>query len=316
MSDHHAHHSSETASSDNERRVIGAFLLTAGFMVVEVVGAVISGSLALLADAGHMLTDAGALGLAWYAFHVARRAITTKHSYGQHRFQVLAALVNGVALIGIVVWIIVAAVERLNQPVAVLGGPMLVIAVAGLVVNIAAFAILRGGDRRNLNVRGATLHVLGDLLGSLAAIAAAVVILLTGWMAIDPILSIFVALLILRGAWVLVGESWHVLMEGAPELIDTAELRAGLLRAVPGLVDIHHIHVWSLTPERPLITLHARIAETAHHDEVLHRLQHELAGHYRIEHSTIQIERSYCADEAGEQTLCDALVPRPVRFHG
>ncbi len=303
-------------SSDNERRVTWALLLTAGFMVVEVIGAVIASSLALLADAGHMLTDAGALALAWYAFRVGRRATTTKHSYGQHRFQVLAALINGVVLIGLVVWIVVAAVNRLNHPVEVLGGPMLAVAAAGLLVNLAAFFILRGGDRRNLNVRGAALHVLGDMLGSLGAIAAAGVILLTGWMPIDPILSIFVSLLILRSAWVLVGESWHVLMEGAPALIDTEELRAGLLSAVPGLVDIHHIHVWSLTPERPLITLHARIAEAAHHDEVLHRMQRELADRYHIEHSTIQIERTYCADGSDKHDLCDGLTPRQAHRHG
>src|SRR3546814_10299 len=137
---------------------------------------------------------------------------------------------------------------------------MRVIAVLGLAVNVAAFLILHGGNRENLNIRGATLHVLGDMLGSVAAIAAAGVILLTGWMPIDPILSVLVALLIVRSAWVLVGESWHVLMEGAPEGFDAAVLRTTLTEAVPCVLDVHHVHAWSLTPERPLLTMHAPLA--------------------------------------------------------
>lgn len=243
------------APAEGERRVFWALLITASFMVAEIVGGILSGSLALLADAGHMLTDAAALGLSWYAFRVSRRPTTVKHSYGHHRFQVLAALVNGATLIGIAVWIGIEAVQRLFAPVEILGGTMLVIALLGLAANIAAFAILHGGVRENLNVRGAALHVLGDLLGSVAAIVAAGVVLLTGWFPIDPILSTFVALLIVRSAWALISRSWHVLMEGAPEGLDVAQLRRALADSVPGLLDVHHVHLWSLTPERPLVTL-------------------------------------------------------------
>jgi cobalt-zinc-cadmium efflux system protein len=281
----------------NERRVLWALLLTVGFMIAEVVGGLLSGSLALLADAGHMLTDAAALGLAWHAFRVSRRPATPARSYGHARFQVLAALINGTALFIVAFWIITEAVTRLRNPIEVLGGPMLLVASIGLAVNIAAYLILHGGSRDNLNIEGALLHVMGDLLGSAAAIVAAGVILLTGWTPIDPLLSVLVALLILWGAWRLVGQSWHVLMEGAPEGLDVAALRRELPAQVPGVLDIHHVHAWSLTPERRLVTLHASIAEHADHDDVLHRMQSVLARQFSIEHATIQIERNHCTDE-------------------
>jgi cation diffusion facilitator family transporter len=296
--EHPHHHGTSTADAgkSGERRVLWALLITGGFMLAEVAGGVFSQSLTLLADAGHMLTDTAALALSWYAFRVSRRPSTPRHSYGQHRFQVLAALVNGVALLGISFLIAIEAVRRLAEPVPVLGGPMLLVAVLGLVANVGAFVILHGGDRRNLNIRGAALHVLGDLLGSAAAIVAALVILATGWTPIDPLLSVLVALLIVRSAWTLVVESWHVLMEGAPEGLDVARLREDLTQAVPGVLDIHHVHLWSLTPERPLITLHAAIADVVDHDETLHKLQATLAERYDLHHATIQLERAGCAD--------------------
>ncbi|MET4699209.1 cobalt-zinc-cadmium efflux system protein [Constrictibacter sp. MBR-5] len=292
----HGHHHHQHVHAGDERRVLLALALTGGFMVAEAVGGILSGSLALLADAGHMLADTAALGLAWYAFRIGRRRATPERSYGHHRFQILAALINGGTLLAIAAWIAVEAVRRLFAPVEVLGGTMLVIAVLGLLVNLAAFAILHGGSRENLNIRGAVLHVMGDLLGSIAAIVAAGVIMWTGWMPIDPILSVLVALLILRSAWVLVRQSWNVLMESAPEGLDVPALREALTKAVPGVLDVHHVHAWSLTPERPLLTMHATIAEDADHDAVLHRLQREVAERYGIEHATIQLERGRCTD--------------------
>lgn len=286
------------ATADGERRVLWALLITATFMLAEVVGGIISGSLALLADAGHMLTDAAALSLSWYAFRASRQPSTPRHSYGQHRFQVLAALINGATLIGIAAWITIEAARRLFAPVEVLGGPMLMIAILGLAANIAAFAVLHRGDRANLNVRGAALHVLGDLLGSVAAIVAAGVILLSGWTPIDPILSVLVALLITRSAWSLVAKSWHVLMEGAPDSMDVALLRQELTQSIPGVLDIHHVHLWSLTPQRPLITLHATVAEGADPDVILRDLQNILAQRYELNHATIQLERSDCSDNS------------------
>ncbi|HLO77634.1 MAG TPA: cation diffusion facilitator family transporter [Magnetospirillum sp.] len=290
--DHHDHH------HGNERRVLWALLLTGGFMVAEVAGGILSGSLALLADAGHMLTDAAALGLSLAAFRASRRPETVTHSYGQHRFQVLAAFLNGAALIGIALWVAIEAAQRLFAPVPVLGKPMLVVAGLGLAVNLAAFLILHGGDRDNLNMRGAALHVLGDLLGSVAAIVAALVVLFTGWTPIDPILSVLVAGLVLKSAWMLLSRSWHVLMEGAPLDTDVDELKAALTQAVAGVADIHHVHLWMLTPDQPLITLHATITPAADHDGVLHGLQAALAARFGLAHATIQVERAYCPNPA------------------
>lgn len=295
--DHQGHHHHAAVGADNERRVLLALLLTGTFMLVEAVGGVIAGSLALIADAGHMLTDTAALALAWVAFRVANRPADPRRSYGYHRVQVLAAFANGGALLMIVIWIAVEAVRRLFDPVEVLGGTMLAIAAVGLLVNGVAFWLLRGGDRENLNIRAASLHIMGDLLGSVGAIAAAGVILATGWWAVDPILSLLVSLLILASAWRLVRQSGHILMEGTPSDVDSFHLRELVPASVPEVIDVHHVHIWSLTPERPVVTLHARIDRAADHDAVLARIKKLLLDRFGIDHSTIQIEHGDCADE-------------------
>jgi cobalt-zinc-cadmium efflux system protein len=235
----HAHAHAHPAR-DNQKRVFWAMLLTGGFMLAEVIGGVLAGSLALIADAGHMLTDTASLALAWAAFRVGRWPQDLRRTYGYHRFQVLAGFVNGLALIAIVGWIAIEAVRRFFAPVEVLGGLMLAIAGLGLLVNLAAFAILRGGDRANLNLQGAVLHVLGDLLGSVGAIVAALVILWTGWTPIDPLFSLCVALLILRSAWLLLRRSAHILLEGAPDWLEMDDLRHAVTAAMPAIQDIHH----------------------------------------------------------------------------
>ena len=293
----HGHAHSHAHGGDNERRVLWAFALTAGFMVAEVIGGLISGSLALLADAAHMLTDAAALALAWLAFRIARRPADSLRSYGYHRGQVLAAFVNGSVLIVIVAGIAIEAVDRLRNPVPVAGGTMLIIALLGLAVNIAAFYILHGGDRRNLNLRGAAVHVLGDLLGSAAAVIGALVILRTGWTPIDPILSILVGLLVLRSAWLIVRESAHILLEGTPAEIDPQGLRRALMEDIPALQDVHHIHAWSLTAGMPLLTLHAQVTESADSQAVLKSIKDVLSRRFGIDHSTVQIERGPCGDD-------------------
>jgi cobalt-zinc-cadmium efflux system protein len=294
----HAHdHGHAQATPDNERRVLWAMLLIGGFTLAEVAGGILSGSLALLADAGHMLTDTASLALAWAAFRVARRPHDAMRTYGYHRFQVLAAFVNGVTLMAIVGWIGIEAIRRLFSPVEVLGGMMLAVAALGLVVNLVAFAILHGAERQNLNVRGAALHVLGDLLGSLAAIVAALVILWTGWTPIDPLLSLLVAALILRSAWFLVRKSCHVLLEGTPEWLDVAELKVALSHAVPEILDVHHVHAWMLTGERPLMTLHVTVCEGSDHHAVLIAITRFLRSDYGIDHATVQIEPAGCADD-------------------
>ncbi len=282
----------------NIRRVMIALVLTGTFMIVEVIGGILSGSLALLADAGHMLTDTMALALAAVAFRVSSRPADSKRSYGYQRFQILAAFVNGLSLLIIVGWILIEAVRRLMSPSEVMGPMMLAVATAGLFVNIFAFIVLHGGDKDNLNIRGAVLHVAGDLLGSVAAIVAAIVIIYTAWMPIDPILSILVALLILRSAWHLVKRSAHILLEGAPEWLDKDRMQERLVERVPAVNSIHHVHVWGLTPQHLMLTMH--VALTGNPPEtttVVRRIKGVLREDFGISHSTIEIETVDCADD-------------------
>jgi len=298
--DHGHDHGPGEVTADNARRVLLALLLTGGFMLVEVVGGLLTGSLALIADAGHMLADTAALAFAWMAFRVARRPNDARRTYGYHRFQVLAAFVNGVTLVAVVGWILIEAVRRLFAPVEVLGGPMLVIAVIGLLVNLTTLWILRGGDRANLNIQGAAVHVLGDLLGSAAAIMAGAIILWTGWMPIDPLLSVLVALLVLRSAWFVVRRSSHILLEGAPDWLDVEVLRRDLVAAVPQVDNIHHVHAWMLTDERPLMTLHATVKPGADNHAALLAIRGFLEQHYGVGHATIQIEPLGCPEGGPE----------------
>jgi cobalt-zinc-cadmium efflux system protein len=282
---------------NNMRRVTIALVLTGAFMVVEVVGGLLASSLALLADAGHMLTDTMALALAALAFRVSKRPADGKLTYGYQRFQILAAFVNGLCLLLIVGWILFEAVSRFMSPHQVLGKTMLVVASLGLVVNLIAFIVLHGGDRDNLNIHGAVLHVAGDLLGSVAAIVAAVVIIFTGWMAIDPILSVAVAILILKSAWVLVRRSAHVLLEGAPEWLDIAAMQQRLVARVPEVGSIHHVHVWGLTPQDLMLTMHVRVdGVAAQPTSIIRNVKAVLREEYGIDHSTIEIENEVCAD--------------------
>jgi len=290
------HHSTEHS---NRRRLQLALAITAVFTVVEVTGGYISGSLALLADAGHMLTDSMALMLALVAFGISARPADSKRSYGYHRFQILAAFVNGMTLIAIVVWILIEAIQRLIAPPQVEAELMLYVAVAGLFVNIVSFAVLHGGDQENLNMRGAALHVLGDLLGSVAAISAALVILWTGWMPIDPLLSVVVAFLILRSAVYLVRRSAHILLEGSPEWLDIKVMQEKLRAEIPGVRDIHHLHVWGLTQEKLMLTMHVVLVEQASDSSsTVRAVKKILADDFGIRHSTIEVETQECADDS------------------
>lgn len=288
-----AHHHGHAA---NERSVGLAALLTGGFMVAEIVGGILAGSLALLADAGHMLTDFASLALAWIGFRLTRQPADWRRTYGFDRFAVLVAFVNGIALFAIAAWIVSEAVQRLYSPVEVLGAPMLWIAAAGLGVNVLSFFVLRSGDRGNLNIRAAVLHVIGDLLGSVAAVIAALVILATGWMPIDPLLSIVVALIILRSAWRVVADSGHILLEGSPPDIDSRALRDRLRSALPFVLDVHHVHAWSISQERPMVTLHASIAANTDSAVAVRKIKQVLATEFRITHATIEIEFDACGD--------------------
>lgn len=293
----HSHAHVAAANKGNLKRVMIALVLTGAFMIVEVIGGIISGSLALLADAGHMLTDTMALALAAAAFHVSKRPAGGTLTYGYQRFQILAAFVNGLSLLLIVGWILYEAVERFLSPRDILGETMLTVAAAGLVVNLISFAVLHSGDQENLNIRGAALHVAGDLLGSIAAIVAAVIIIYTGWTLIDPLLSVAVAFLILRSAWVLVKRSAHVLLEGAPEWLDVADMQARIVDNVPGVHEIHHVHVWGLTPQQLMLTMHVILADgEGSQSDVLREVKEFLKKEYGIGHSTIEVDVDGCAD--------------------
>ena len=290
----HSHGSAQScphSGARNRFRVGIAAVLTGLFMLAEVAGGLISGSLALLADAGHMLTDFAALAMAWGAFTIARRPANWKHTFGYDRFSILVAFVNGLTLFAIAVWILIEGVRRFISPGEILAGPMLWIAVAGLAVNILVFWILLGADQENLNIRGAVLHVLGDLLGSVAAIVAALVIMRTGWMPIDPLLSLLVAALILKSAWRLIKDSAHILLEGAPDGIDSRLIREDLLAHVEDLVEVKHIHAWSITNDRPMMTLEAVVKPEASLETVSKAVKSRLGTAFNVYHATVDLSR-------------------------
>ncbi len=287
---HDHHHAHGHAGAANSRAVGTAALLTGGFMVAEIIGGLVSGSLALLADAGHMLTDFAALSLAWLAFRMARRPADGKRTYGFDRLSVLAAFTNGAALFLVAGWIMVEAVRRIFEPHAVTGGIMLTVAAAGLLVNILAFWILSRADRDNLNLRAALLHVMGDLLGSVAAIIAALVIMATGWTPIDPILSVLVALLILRSAWSVIRQSAHILLEGSPGGFDPAEISSDLKSAVPALTEVRHLHAWSISEERPMVTLEAVLRPGSDHERTRQAIKARLSEKFGFGHTTVELQ--------------------------
>lgn len=267
-------------------------------MVAEVFGGLISGSLALIADAAHMLVDTMALFLALLAFKLSQRPADPARTYGYHRFPVLAAFANGISLIFIVGWIMIEAIGRFMSPTEILAGPMLVVAFLGLMVNVVVFRVLHGADRKNLNVRGALLHVLGDMLGSAAAVVAALVIMSTGWTPIDPLLSILIGLVVLRCAWLLLKDAAHVLLEGVPESLDVHKIGQDLITNIDVVEDVHHVHAWSLSQGQSLLTLHARISKGTDPDSAVADIQAHLTRGFDVSHVTVQIELDQCPDAA------------------
>jgi cobalt-zinc-cadmium efflux system protein len=270
------------------RRLRVVLILTGVFMVVEAVGGWISGSLALLADAGHMATDVAALGLALVTAAIGARPADDRKTYGYRRWEILAALANGAALIGVAVWVVVEAIHRFGDPPPVRVGLLLGIAGAGLLVNVVALSVLHGSHHHSLNTRGAYLHVLGDLLGSLAAIAAGVIIATTGWTLADPILSVGVALLILIGAWRLVAESVDILLEAVPRGISMAEVQRRML-AIAGVTAVHDLHVWTVGSGTVAMSGHAVVPDLALHPPALAAIRTAM-GELGIGHVTIQLE--------------------------
>jgi cobalt-zinc-cadmium efflux system protein len=303
--DHHSHSHSHSHDGDDhhhhgghsESRMLAiATWITLGFMVFEFSAGVYAQSLALIADAGHMLTDSAALILAWLAVRIASRPRDARRSFGYQRFRVLATFINGFALLGIVAWILIEALMRLRSPAPVNGTVMLWTACAGAVVNLAILRMLHKGDQKDMNTSAVSLHVLSDLLGSVAAIIAAIVILTTGWLPIDPLLSLVVCGLVVRGAWSLVRKSTHILLEGAPDWLDVTQLRQTLERRVPAICDVHHVHAWMVGPHETLLTMHALVQADADYPSVLSETKAVLEHDYGITHATIQLEFGGCKD--------------------
>lgn len=303
MTSHASHSHDHTHGNGSDRRRLGwALAVTAGFMLVEVVGGWLAGSLALLADAGHMLTDAAALLLAWLAARLAEQPAAPGRTYGYHRAQVLSAFVNALALFVVVAWIVYEAVQRLATPQPVAGNTMLGVALAGLAANLLVYRLLEHGsghahEPANLNVKSARLHVLADMLGSIGAAIAAIVILATGWTPIDPILSVLMAVLIVRSAWRLLRESTHILMEHTPEHVDLAALRMRLMSTVPGIRDVHDVHCWSLTSGQTMLSLHVTLGGDADAGVALREAKRVLAEDFSVAHSALQFEHGDCPDE-------------------
>jgi len=281
-----------------------AFLLATGFMVAELVVGVLANSLALIADAGHMVSDAAALGLGLFAMWIASRPHTERRTFGFHRAEILAALVNGSLLVGIALFVSYHAVGRLREAQVVASGPVLIIAAFGLVVNVVALRILGGHRHANLNVRGAFLHVLGDALGSIGVLISGVVIRFTGWMPVDAIVSLFIATLILVSGWRLVRETISVLLESSPRHLDTDALRRDLTE-IEGVRDVHDLHVWTVTSGFVSLSAHAEVTSSDIADEVLRNATVLLRERYGIRHVTIQPETSQIHDELEHCCLDD-----------
>jgi cobalt-zinc-cadmium efflux system protein len=286
----HAHAAEASGGGRRERRLLLAFVLTACTLAAEAVGGWLSGSLALLADAGHMLVDAGALLFAWLGAYYARRPADARRSFGYGRLEVLVGYSNALVQFVLVAWIAVEAVLRLSEPQPILSGTMLLVAIGGLAVNAFVLSALSGHDHDDLNTASARLHVLGDLFGSLGAVGAALLIGAFGWLWADAVMSILVSLLILNSAWRLLRRSAHILLEGAPEGIDADLVGDALRREADDVRDVHHVHVWQLAGGYHVATLHARLADGADPDRSLGSMQRVLRERFRIEHATIQLE--------------------------
>ncbi len=286
--DHHAHRSHGHEREHGGRRLITALIILGSFTLVEAIGGYLANSIALLAEAAHMFADSASLLLAVIAVGAARRPADARRTYGHRRYQPLAAFVNGQLLLLLTAWVVYEAVQRLLHVPVVNGRLMLGIAALGGVANLAVLLALSGG--RSLNERSARAHVLSDLLGAAAACIAAVVIILTGWTVADPLLSLLISALIRRSAWALTRESADVLQEGGPAGCEVTHVEAELRGHIPGLIGVHHVHVWTMTGERPTVTLHANLARGTAHGDALSAIHARLRERLDVEHTTVQIE--------------------------
>lgn len=286
----HSHGPGAYRGADRRALLIAA-LLTAGFMVAEAAGGIITGSLALLADAGHMLSDSFSLVLALFAVSLAARPATSKRTYGFNRAEILAALVNGLLLVLVSIWVIYEAIRRLGEPVEILGRGMLIIAVLGLLINLVAAWVLYKGGGESLNVKAALRHVLADLVGSIGVIIAALVIMTTGWEPIDALISIFISVLIAASAWSILRESVDVLLEAAPNDLDTEEIGLAMART-EGVSQVHDLHVWQITSGFPTLSAHVLVKPETDCHATRRELERLIHDQFEIEHTTIQVDHT------------------------
>jgi cobalt-zinc-cadmium efflux system protein len=291
-----------TTTGAHRSRLVLALILALGVLVIQVVGAGLSGSLALLADAGHVLTDAGGITLALVATTLAQRPPSSRRTFGWQRLEILAAALNALLLIGVATFVLIEGVRRLSDPPDVESTPMLVVAVVGLAANAVALGVLHQGQRQSLNVRGAYLEVMADLLGSVAVVVAAIVILTTGWQSADPVASILIGLFILPRTWILLRDALDILLEAVPRGVDLGQVRQHLV-GLEGVRDVHDLHAWTITSGLPVLSAHVVVDEKVladgHGGMVLDRLGECLSDHFDLEHSTFQLEAAGHRDHEG-----------------
>ena len=289
MAEGHSH--GVSAGGENKRRLYAVLGLTSTYLVAEVVGGILTGSLALLADAGHMLTDVFGLTMALIAIKLGERPASDRRTFGYYRTEILAALANAVILVVVAIYILYEAIRRFQDPPEVLGGWMLVVAVVGLAVNLVGIFILMRGAGESLNVRGAYLEVLGDTLGSVGVIVASVIIIFTGWYPADPIIGVGIGLFIIPRAYSLLKEAVNVLLEGAPKGLKLEEVRASL-QGIPGVIRVHDLHAWTITSGMNAMSGHLVVEDMGGGGDILAQAQKVLHDEYDIEHTTIQLEPS------------------------
>lgn len=291
--EHHDHHHHDHVREGNKKGVAIALIITTSILLLEFFGGLLTNSLALLSDAGHMLSDASSLALSLVAFWFATKPPSPNKTYGFYRFEILVALFNGLTLFIIAAFIFVEAVDRFFQPQEVLSGTMVVIAVIGLIANgLSALVLMKKGDvEGNLNLRSAYLHVLGDALGSIGAIVGGLFMYFFQWYVLDPIISVVVALLILRGAWGVIKHSIHILMEGTPITINHKEVQKSL-EEIPGVINVHDLHIWTITSGLDSLSCHLLIEEDKDSQKILQEAITKIESKFKILHTTIQVEKS------------------------
>lgn len=287
--DHGGHKHGTGDRAQNMRPLAITLVLTTTFMVAEVIGGLITGSLALLADAGHMLSDSASLALALFAFWLSGRPATPEWSFGYKRAEILAALANGVALVAIAIWIFVEAYRRFSDPPEILGGWMMVVAVIGLIVNIIGVFILSRSEGDSLNLQGALRHVLADVAGSVGAITAALIIIFTGWRYADPVVSVVIGVLVLASSWTLLRDSVSILLEASPPGIDPNEV-GNTLVATEGVHEVHDLHIWTITSGFPALAAHVLVGKEENCHERRRDLEKILEKDFGIEHTTLQVD--------------------------